>query len=418
MQVGDDAAAADLLAYAVMAVLVSLVVVLGLGLALAALRGMGARRPVGDEVTYMENAARSDPYAPGSFVRMPFMAWLAARCRTPAGEGRLRALMALVSVLTVAVTTVAGWHLGGGLVAGLAAFLLLFQPERIVLACHIWPDGLLALMAAAVAWLLLLPSASGAFLWLALGSACAIGSLVRIDFLVVLPVVWVSLEATGRSGGFAGAALLAAPTVAVVVGWTIHNARSYGLFVPDDTWTFNLMVAEAQLARRGSASLDPEAVLKETFHHWAAVPIAERPRRAVRSLAVLLGSPGRFLSDVARRAVALCGPDTFIRQNLLPCGYPELSASWRRRLEWPLRLAFPLLIALAALGILLSRVPAASAFAWPSLGLMGVSALFFARTRLRLALLPALSLLAAQGVVAAAGWLGAEPGMLASWSPF
>ena len=62
------------------------------------------------------------------------------------------------------------------------------------------------------------------------------------------------------------------------------------------------------------------------------------------------------------------------------------------------------LLATAAAG---RRFPAS--FAWPSLGMLAVAVLFHARTRYRVAAMPALSLVAAEGIVGQAGSLAERP---------
>ena len=89
-----------------------------------------------------------------------------------------------------------------------------------------------------------------------------------------------------------------------------------------------------------------------------------------------------------------------MRQKLLPrdAAYPELGDRWRRRWDASLRIAFPLLTtAVLITAVAGSRFP--DRFAWPSLALLAVAALFHARTRYRVAALPALSLVAAQEIV-------------------
>ena len=124
------------------------------------------------------------------FVRPPLLPWLALRLRRGerSAEAPLRLVMALASVATVALTGVAGWLCAGPAVALIAALLLALQPERIVIGCHVWPDTLLALVLAALAvvWLAPLPPAATA--WSA-GGLALLGLLIRIDFLVVPPIL-------------------------------------------------------------------------------------------------------------------------------------------------------------------------------------------------------------------------------------
>lgn len=371
----------------------------GAALALWALYGLGRRVPVGDESNYLSAAGQRDPYTPDYFLRVPLLSWLAARCH---GVERLpvRLVLAMLSVLTVLLAALAGFCVGGVWVGALAAGLLLLHPERILLSCHVWPDGLVALAVTLVTLLLVAPLPSGVLLWLSLGGACVLGTLARIDFLVVLPTVWLCLWASGRADGASTVLLLFTPTAIALLAWTLRNRYRYGLLLPDNTWIFNLMVTEAEVERSSRSDFALAPLVSETWLRWCRAPETRRGRGVGVSLASLCARPGRFFLGVVRRCLGLCGPDTFLRENLLPRdgAYPELSERGRRCLDMALRASFPLLMCVAVLGAVL-RHQALPVYAWPALSLWGVAALFFARTRFRVAQLPVLSLLAAEGLV-------------------
>ena len=374
------------------------VVACALLVTLAALFGMGRRRAVGDEASYLEGPGGPAPHL---FVRIPVLNGLAALCRRTVGAERLRWLLALVSVATVGVTLVVGWSLGGPSLGILAAVLFLLQPERIVLACHVWPDVLLALLTTLVVGLLALPVPLADPVLLALGLVCALGSLTRIDFLAVPVLVWASLLLSGQPVDSGGLLRLLGPTIAALLLWSLRNYFRYGIALPDNTWVFNLMVAEAETRLDNPREFVLEPLIEETVSRWHTLPESEKGKSGLRVLWATLGRPGHFLRSVARRALTLCGPDTFVRQKLLPrsAAYPDLDARVRRAFDLPLQMAFPLLLTLAGVGFLL-RGEGPPLATWPVLGLFAISALFLARTRNRMVVLPTFSILAAQGLLA------------------
>lgn len=383
-----------------MFVTLAAVVILGLALQVATLNGLGQRRPIGDEEEYLSRGRAADPHAPQPFLRPPVMPWLArAAHRASSGshqaETRLRQFVAFISWLTIALTAIAGWLQHGPGVALLAATLLLAQPERLLLANHLWPETLLGAILAALVVLQSQPTCSGTAL--AIGLLAALGSAIRIDFLIILPCL---LLVHAASGLFWQAAVsLAAPSVLLLIGLAMRNLRRYGVALPDTTWAFNLMAAHCEAQRSPSAPPPPsiERPIAEALERWRQLPPPATPREGWTALMALLGSPMGLGRGIVRRLLTLVGPDTFIREKLLPRGaaYPELTDAARRRWSMVLRFSLPALFAVTlTLGVYSQYLPAR--YAWPTLGLMLVTVLFHARTRNRVAFLPVLSLVAAQ----------------------
>ena len=119
-------------------------------------------------------------------------------------------------------------------------------------------------------------------------------------------------------------------------------------------------------------------------------------------------SPLKFGRGVVRRVLTLVGPDTFVRQKLLPrdAAYPDMEDGARRHWDRLLKLSWPALIAVTLTVSIIHRQPP-PAYTWPSLGLLVVAALFHARTRNRVAFLPVLALFAGQQISSYA-WAVAE----------
>jgi hypothetical protein len=368
----------------------------------AALYGMGPRRLIGDEVDYLGDAGE-DPQASLLFLRPPLLLWIGRWCHRPGdrGEGRMRAVMGLASVLTVALTAAAGWQLGGTEAAVLAGVLLLVQPERIVFGCHLWPETLLALLVSGLNLLLVLPAGGGAWRELALGALCALGTLIRLDFLAAAPFAALGLAASGHPATFAECASIAAPSLLVVVLLSVRNRRRYGVPLPDTTWAFNLTLARSQLESR-FFGLEIEPRIDTAVQSWSRLSPREHLRQGIASVGSIVTAPGAFLRGVAKRVLILVGPDTFIRQKLLQSDvYPRLHNGMRKLLAASLLFSYPLLLTVALFTWVLAGRELPSAFLFPSLGLFGVAALVHARTRYRVSILPTVSLMAAAGLFAA-----------------
>ena len=362
---------------------------------LAALYGLAPRRAVSDESEYLARAVAEDPFRPQPFLRLPLPIWIASRFRSNP-EPRLRGLNVVFSSLTVVLAGSIAWQVGGTQVAILATALLVLHPERTLLACHLWPDGLVALLVSGVtlSWVLL--PALGWAAWGLLALACALGCLTRIDFVVVLPVLFYLAISEGSLSP-AASLLLMAPAVLALALWSLRNYRRYGIPLPDDTWAFNLMIARAESQRNREQPFALDPIVKEAFTEWRA-GARQRGSRAWEFLKAAVTRPHRIAGGIGRRLLAFCGPDTFVTQKVLPAdrAYPGLDEAMRRRLGRLLTVATPLTFTLAGLGILArGSLPP---WAWPAASLAVISVLFFTRTRYRIAVLPIAAVLAAQGI--------------------
>ncbi len=366
--------------------------------------GMGRRQPIGDEVEYLERGRSRDPHAPERFLRPPTLPWLAKVChRQPArGEIRCRLVFAVMSCFTIALTAIAGWLADGPGVGLLAAVLLTAQPERLLLANHIWPETLLAATLAALAIVHTLPATPATSL--AAGLVAALGVSIRIDFVAALPLL---LLAWTGSWSVTTVATLLAPSLLLLAALSIRNHRRYGIALPDTTWAFNLLAARSEAYHAGKFGAlgktdGPPGIehsIADALATWERLPPAQRSRHGMAALWQSLRSPWRFFCGVLRHLLTLIGPDTFIRQKLLPrdAAYPDLGDAARRNWDQLLRFSLPALIAVTFSLMIVGqqRLPH---YAWPTLGLVIVAVLFHARTRNRVAFLPILVLVASQQI--------------------
>lgn len=355
----------------------------------AAGRGLGRRRPIGDENEYLARARGPDPYGSAPFLRVPlFIAFVRL------GRGRellTAALFSALALATIGMTAAAGWLAAGPTGALVVGGLYLLLPDRWLLSRHLWPDTLLAWFHALVLVLILLGDRAGGISPWLLGGVAALAALTRIDAVVLVPAL--GLVAAGRGTGGDWFAL-ALPSVVALGLLSLWHGRRYGIPWPDTTVGFNLLVMEEEQRRPGAAV---ERVVGGAWARWdpAAGTTADTGRSVLRR-------PGSLLLGALRRVVSMLGPDTFGRERLLgdaPGAYPELGARPRRWLRGALRWSFPALVALAAGGAVaqpsLCRVPLTLAAATFLAG-----SLVHARTRYRFALLPHLAFCGGLGLLA------------------
>jgi len=231
--------------------------------------------------------------------------------------------------------------------------------------------------------------------------------MIRIDFLVAVPFFFGAWSMVyGPPGVFAAAAIFG-PLLAALVLLSVRNSRRYGIPLPDTTWAFNLMVAREDACLAGDNRIDIERTVQNAVATWRDLEPREAVRLGLEALGDIFCSPLRFGRGVVRRMLVLVGPDTFIRQRLLPenAAYPDLGQRHRRFWDTALVVATPLLVTMALIGTFAERRNPES-FAWPSLALAAAIVLFHTRTRYRVALLPALSLVAAQAIAGLGSHLG------------
>lgn len=369
----------------------------------AAGRILGRRQRVGDESDYVIRARLADPYEPRLFVRVPFMAWLAARAHRLGAdpERALRAAGSAASGASVLITMASAHILAGAQVALAIGLLLALLPDRAVLSGHIWPDNWLALWLALVCLLVIVPGPSPDLRAALVGVVAALAFLTRLDAVLLGPFVAIGLAPVSARQWL----LMVLPTALTFAALTLRNARRYGILWPDNTWMFNVMVAGGEAQRRRSVRMLVDQEVQRVLAEWHGLTDRQRFARAMSGLRVLSKRPLRALGDVLARLWASFGPDSFAMDRLLPphgSAYPEINAPATRLLRIALTVAFPVLVSVAILIVAVGRPPPAWIL-WPTLAMM-VGSLIHNRTRYRQAWLPGAALLVAAAMADPEFW--------------
>lgn len=383
---------------------------------------------VGDEGEYVRRGRAPDPWGPTPFIRVPLMAGLSRACHwTRDPIAAFRGAMVGASLLSVALTALGGWILGGFWVGLLAGTLFLIHPERVVLSRHLWPDAILALWVSAInlSWLAFPIAGNGSFLWL--GLLMAIAAMTRIDALALAlgSVAWLWTTGNGAME-WTHTALICAPTLLALLLYAARNGLKYGVFLPDTTIWFNLSLWAESVDSKQHTNKNLDAAISHHKRLWDLTPFHHPGRRLVAFLRAGLRHPLTMWRGFVNRLWGYLGPDQFIRQKVLHAtqgAYPQARARSKKILNWSLHWSFPVLFAWATVGASLSGgFPARLVGPTAALALAGC--LVHSRTRFRLAILPTLCLAAADAlpklshhhwtpsdflaIALAAGWLVAS----------
>jgi len=365
---------------------------LGAALQLALLRRLAPSALVGDENEY---ALPADRLPLAAWVRVPLHRGLMQAAirlwpSAPAVHGA-RLFVGVQALAALGLVTGYAEVRWGALPAALAGALLLLSLERAILALHLWPDTAIGLCWLAAA-LLVGRDDSAAALALAAVGGVALG--LRIEGAALCAVAVAQPLAQGEPSDAALAAALCSGVAALYMAWNRHLSGRWQL---DSTIGFNLRVARIDAATPTS-------------------PVAETMRRALAQTGAAPRSPARrHLTRLAARLRALLGPETFVTQALLQTGAARYGGGWRPDrplVALALRHWFSL-----SMGLTLLLLP----FAAPGrAALLGLAALVYAllvvRSRYRMALMPLMALICAEGLHAAQpdpqGWLAGLTGVL------
>lgn len=366
---------------------------------------IGKRVPVEDEAEYLDRGDSADPFGPTPFLRAPLMPGLSWLLGGRSGESRLRAMSDLVSVLTILAVAFAGHISHGPLSAVACGVLLAFLPDRMMLGRHLWPDVWLGLWQSLLLGLLCWDSFRAPVPDPIFGLVAAAAVLTRIEALLVLPAVGLSLAAAREGTSLETLLLLSLPSVTVILGSILFNWRRYRIPLPDTTFLFNLTVMEEEQRRPASEVSAVESLVASAIRQWQGAGPGSLPRRAGGILLRRVRDPVGLLRGVAMRGVQLLGPDTYSREILLNPTfgvYPDLVPDKRRLLRAMARVTFPTLLSLA---ISAACVGSGRLFLlWPALAGLLAASLTHTRTRFRFSALPALCFLVADT------WVGLDPG--------
>lgn len=346
------------------------------------------RRLVGDETEYLARDARATSKL---WVRVPMhgaMLRLAQWLGRGTFAGYARLTVAVQSALATALVVGVAGEQWGVLPACLAALMLIPSAERAILANHLWPDIVMGLFWAVAIYLVLVPGPTNA---LALAACGGIAMGIRIEGAIFggLAVLVAGLQ--GDLAMSVTALVVNLAFVSLYVGW---NRYLTGRWALDTTVGFNLTVFRVDAD-------DPQNTIGQSQR--ASVRHHQEGRKAPQTRWINL--PGRF----AARLRLLLGPESFVTQKLLGCNAPDYThpwpadgSLWRINLRHWFTLCFVVLLLLAPYTDLQAQAVLA-------LGATVYAALSV-RSRYRMALLPAMALLSAQGLasIIAAPRMGAS----------
>ena len=353
---------------------------------------MGPVVRVGDENGYIKCGALADPYIPGQFLRVPLMAWLSKQAHRYSSnpEYMLRSATSVASTVSILATMLSAQFLGGVQAAFLIGLLLVLMPGRIILSHHIWPDIWLGLWLSLACLILVSPELPSNLRALLLGTVAALAFITRFDALLLAPFVGFGMAPLSILHWI----LILAPVLIIFIGLSLRNARRYQIPWPDNTWMFNVMIADGEAKREQAGRFQVPHEVQIVLAEWKNLTQQGRLASSLASLRRLLARPVRAFWGVLLRLWASLGPDNFVLHMLLPpegTAYPEISERLHHGLQSVLIFAFPMFASATVLAFLVAGPPA-PLILWPTLAL-AVGSLIHNRTRYRQAWLPGAALL-------------------------
>lgn len=353
---------------------------------------MGPAVSVGDESDYICCGAQADPYLPGIFLRVPFMAWLSKQAHrySSSPERVLRSSTGIASMLSIVFCMLSAQMIGGVYVAFLTGLLLVVMPGRIILSNHIWPDIWLGLWLSLVCLILVYPDLSSNQRALLVGLVAALAFITRFDALLLAPFAGIGLAPLP----FIEWLFILLPTLFVFAFLSIRNARRYRIPWPDTTWMFNIMIAAGETGKNRAHKVHVEEEVRKVLTVWQTLEHPDRFSSTVTSLRSLVARPVRAVKGVLVRIWASLGPDSFVLHRLLPpdgSAYPGISKNFNHLLKVALLVAFPVFTSMTVLAFLVAK-PSLPVVLWPTLAFAAAS-LIHNRTRYRQAWLPGAALI-------------------------
>jgi len=347
---------------------------------------------VGDEGEYIWCGKQADPYLPGVFLRVPFMAWMSKQAHRYSSnpERALRSATGVASMVSIMFCMLSAQFIGGVYAALLTGLLLVAMPGRIILSGHIWPDIWLGLWLSLVCLILVYPDLSSNLRTLLVGAVAALAFITRFDALLLAPFAGFGLAPLP----FMEWLFILLPTLFVFAFLSFRNARRYRIPWPDTTWMFNIMIAAGEAGENKAHKVHVEEEVRKVLTVWQTLEYPERFSTSINSLRSLVARPIRAISGVLVRIWASLGPDSFVLHRLLPpdgLAYPGISEKFNHVLKTALLVAFPIFASMTVLALLVAE-SSPPVVLWPTLA-FATASLIHNRTRYRQAWLPGATLM-------------------------
>jgi len=331
-------------------------------------------RLVGDETEYLENDTEAlqkrTVYVRvqlfSALVRLAQVIWSTPRQTGP------RVVVSAISAVSVALATGVVETSAGSLPAIVTACVLLISVERVVLALHLWPDGVMGLLVLAIA--ALLPDYNAQQV-IPVALLAAVGFAIRVEGAVLcLIAVLMPLRLAELPLGLAWMPVWI--TLGTFALLSVANGLRFGVWLPDSTISFNFSVARTELTLRNASVTDGIRHTLCARRNGAPATDAQRGT-ALQAIMFLAG----------RIRMVFC-VESFVTQSLLA----NNRASYRNP-DWlaPQRIAGKALrhsftVSMLTLALLMPLVPMQMAALFVLM--LAVYSAVLTRSRYRMALLP------------------------------
>ncbi|MBW2268868.1 MAG: glycosyltransferase family 39 protein [Deltaproteobacteria bacterium] len=288
--------------------------------------------PVNDEIDYWrlaEGLARGEGF--GSNFRPPLHpAFMSFFVELGPGAVAVRAVQALLGALSVFAIAWLAERLSGRVAARVAGFGFALDPVLIGFSHLLWSETLyIALLLGGIAALVFDARRVRPAHWAVGGLCFGLAALARPQLLTFLPLLlpWAWLVARRRGTAQLRPAAIAfvaltCSTCAVVLPWSLRNARQTGaFFLVDTNGPYNVLVGTEPGAHRVDKDdrWSPAWAAIGNLHYMVA---AERDPGAAQRLALrragrrIAEAPGRFVRKSLWEAVHLFTLDNFVLRHL------------------------------------------------------------------------------------------------------
>jgi hypothetical protein len=353
-------------------------------------------RLIGDETEYV-NASKGEK-SNSVWIRVPLMFWIGRCIRfviPNSGDSIFRLSISVISALSAAMVVTAAYMISGIQTAVMVGLFQLVLVERIILACHIWPDTVLGLWLTAFCILLLItdnPIALGI-----LGFLAAMAFLTRFEYLILSLLGWLVVIFKGVPIGDSTLFLLV-PTLITLTLLSIYNKWKFATWWPDTTFIFNIAVSKLESDK---PNLKIEQLMQHTLSHFRqtnSATLSEQYQLIPNKWGGVVG----LFKGVIKRHISLLSQETFLERffwkNSNPVYQGTIADSMRYFFLPTLRWGFTALCVVCLFVMPLMIAKGEVLWMLPVL-CMYISASFFqTRTRYRVAFVPTMVLFAALGL--------------------